>query len=46
MRNQVKKIESNFTVIRFMLQVNAAKEFTTLIYGTAYFCVLHEGDTP
>lgn len=45
MRNQVKKIESNFTVIRFMLQVNAAKEFTTLIYGTAYFCVLHGGDT-
>lgn len=45
MRNQVKKIESNFTVIRFMLQVNAAKEFTTLIYGTAYFCVLHNKRT-
>ena len=46
MRNQVKKIESYFTVIRFMLQVNAAKEFTPVIYGTAYFYVLHGGDTP
>ena len=28
-----------------MRQVNAAKEFTPLIYDTAYFYVLHGSDT-